>query len=111
VPYTIRVFEDVSRTVVGNGMADAAEQYQGLLVRARLAFDVDDTPRVFVSTADAWTNYTVRYLVEARHRRRRASDLVVALSMAAADRAHAGRITLAYPRTEVRLRNEWSSFE
>jgi small-conductance mechanosensitive channel len=53
VPYTIRVFEDVSRTVVGNGMADAAEQYQGLLLRARLAFDVDDTPRVFVSTADA----------------------------------------------------------
>jgi hypothetical protein len=46
----------------------------------------------------------VRYLVEARHRRRRASDLVVALSMAAADRAHAGRITLAYPRTEVRLK-------
>jgi small-conductance mechanosensitive channel len=107
--YTIRVFEEVSRDVVGGGMIGATERYQSLLARARVAFEVDDEPRVFVSTADAWTNCTVRYLVEARQRRRRASDLVVALSAAAADRAHAGRIRLAYPRTEVRLQDSWSS--
>jgi hypothetical protein len=74
--------------------------------RARLAFDVEDEPRVFVSTADAWTNCTVRYLVDTRQRRRGASELVMA-SSAAGDPTHDGRIVLAYPRSEVRLRRTW----
>jgi small-conductance mechanosensitive channel len=106
--YAIGVFERVARGVLGSGMPGAAEQYHTLLAKARVAFDVDEEPRVFVSSADAWTNCTVRYLVDARYRRRRASDLVLSLSKAAADPAHSGRIVLAYPRTEVRLRDQWA---
>jgi hypothetical protein len=88
-------------------MGEAAKQYEHLLSRARIAFDVDDQPRVFFSAADAWTNCTVRYLVDARRRRRAASDLVTGLSKAMADRRHQGRIIGAYPRSEVRLRRSW----
>jgi hypothetical protein len=35
---------------------------------------------------------------------RRAGDLFLALTIAAGETAHAGRIALAYPRTEFRLR-------
>jgi small conductance mechanosensitive channel len=108
LPYTIRLFERTAVEVVGDGMADAASRYQSLLTRARLSFDVDEQPRVFVSLADSWVNCTVRYLVPARERRRRASDLIVALSAAAADPAHAARVVPAYPRQEVRL-TDWSA--
>ena len=105
--YAAQVFEREAQRVIGDGMEGAAQQYEDLLRRARLAFDVEDHPAVYFSLADAWTNCTVRYLVAARSRRRRASDLLLALTRAAADPAHAGRIIPAYPRTEVLLRPTW----
>lgn len=107
--YAAQVFQQVARKVIGDEMAGAAEQYHQLLRRARIGFDIADDPQVFFSTADAWTNCTVRYLVGARQRRRRASDLVVALSAVTSDPQHAGRIVPAYPRSEVRLRRTWST--
>jgi small conductance mechanosensitive channel len=106
--YTIGVFERVAGAVVGDSMAGAAQQYQDLLARARLAFDVEEEPKVFLSLADAWTNCTVRYLVPARARRRRASELILALTQASEAPEHEGRIIPAYPRTEVRLRDRWA---
>jgi small conductance mechanosensitive channel len=105
--YTIGVFERLARGVVGDAMAGAAQQYRDLLARARLAFDAEAEPRVFLSLADAWTNCTVRYLVPARARRRRASELILALTTESEKPEHRGRIVPAYPRTEVRLREGW----
>ena len=81
--------------------------YEALLARARIAFSVDEDPSVFFSPADAWINCTIRYLVDARRRRRVASAMIVALSQVTADPAHAGRIVPAYPRTDVRIRDGW----
>ena len=105
--YAAKTFEDVATGVVGGEMAAVAARYESLLQRARIAFDIDERPRAFISMADAWTNCTIRYLVDARKRRRLASDLNIALSNAAADPVHAGKIISAYPRTEVRLRHTW----
>ena len=105
--YAVQVFEDVAERLVGDQMTSAAEQYRELLQRARIAFDVDERPRVFVSGADAWTNCTVRYLVNARKRRRLASDLNIAFAKVTSEPAHHGRIVPAYPRTEVKLRRTW----
>ena len=102
--YAARVAEAAARQVVGPGMAAAAERYRHLLSRAGIAFDVEEDPSVFFSPADAWINCTVRYLVDARSRRRRASDVFKALSAALADPAHAGRVQSAYPRTEIVVR-------
>lgn len=105
--YAVRVFEEVAARTVGGEMSAAAERYQELLQRARIAFDVEERPRAFISSADAWTDCTVRYLVDARTRRRLASDLNIALANAASAPEHRGRILPAYPRTEIRLRRHW----
>lgn len=105
--YTARILEAVADRLVGEQMATAAEQYRDMLLRARIAFDVEERPRVFVAGADAWTNCTVRYLVHARKRRRLASDLNIAFATVTADPEHQGRIVPAYPRTEIKLRRTW----
>ena len=107
VEYAARTFETVAAQLVGDQMTSAAAQYQELLERARIAFDVDERPRVFVSTTDAWTDCTVRYLVGARKRRRLASDLTIALAKVTSQPEHQGRILPAYPRSEIRLRRAW----
>jgi hypothetical protein len=92
-------------------MAGAAENYQALLRRARIDFDIAEDPQVFLAAADAWTNCIVRYLVGVRHRRRLASDLIVALSKATMDPAHSVKIVPAYPRSEIRLRRTWAPLD
>lgn len=103
LPYTIQVFERVALDLFGAKMAGPARDYQQLLERARLAFDVDEEPKVFISLTDAWVDCTVRYLVPARARRRWASDLAVALSLEMAKPEHQGRIIDGYPRQELRI--------
>jgi ribosomal protein L19E len=49
----------------------------------------------------------VRYLVNARKRRRLASDLNIGFAKVTSDPEHRGRIVPAYPRTEIRLRRTW----
>jgi small conductance mechanosensitive channel len=105
--YTIQVLEQAAKRVLGSLMAEPAQRYRQLLERAKLAFDVDEEPRVFLSLADAWTNCTVRYLVPARARRRWSTALLLALTSEAARPEHQGKIMPAYPRTEVRLRDQW----
>lgn len=109
--YTAKVFREIARGVIGDEMAGPAEQYQALLHRARIAFDIPEDPSVFFSNGDSWTNCTIRYLVGARERRRRASELLVALSNATLDPRHAHKIISAYPRTEIRLRRAWEPIE
>jgi small-conductance mechanosensitive channel len=112
LPYTIAVFERVARDLLGVKMAKPAREYQELLQRARIAFDVDEEPKVFISLTDAWVDCTVRYLVPARARRRWASELSVALSLEAAKSTHEGKIIGGYPRQEVRVREgRWNQQE
>jgi small-conductance mechanosensitive channel len=101
--YTSRVLERVAMDLVGKRMGEPAEEYRRLLERARLAFDVESEPRVFLSLGEAWTNCTIRYLVPARERRRWSSDLLLAVAVETTKPEHAGRILPGYPRTEVRL--------
>jgi hypothetical protein len=46
VPEAIRVLEDTARRVVGN---EVATRYQEILERERLAFDVEEVPRVYLA--------------------------------------------------------------
>ncbi len=107
IAYTMKVLHDAAQAVIGDKMTEPAAQYQALLKKARLAFDIAEEPLVFVAPAEAWTDCTVRYLVEARARRRWATSLNVALAKEIANPQHAGRIFPAYPRTEIKLRREW----
>jgi small conductance mechanosensitive channel len=106
--YTSRVLQEVARRVLGPEMADAAQRYENLLRAQRLTFDVDEVPRVYLSSADSWTDCTIRYLVPVRSRRTWSSRLVLAASEEMASAEHAGRILPVYPRTEVLLRDGWA---
>jgi small conductance mechanosensitive channel len=107
--YTAQVIEAAARRVLGEDMAQAAEQYEQLLEAERLKFGVDEVPRVYVSLADAWTDCTLRYLVPVRTRRAWSSTLTVTISSELARAEHAGRIISVYPRTEILLRRRWPS--
>lgn len=104
--YSIDTVEQVAGAVIGDAMVGPVAEYRRLLERARLAFDVQTKPKVFVSTDDAWTNLTLRYLVPARERRRWASDLIIALTVESNKREHAGRFISSFPRTEVRMHQD-----
>ncbi|HEV2293632.1 MAG TPA: mechanosensitive ion channel domain-containing protein [Tepidisphaeraceae bacterium] len=106
--YASEVIEATARKLLGPEMVTRAEQYQQLLERARLAFEVEELPRVFLSQADAWTNCTIRYLVPARQRRKWASSLLLAIATELAKPEHRGRLTTAYPRQEIQMRTTWA---
>src|SRR5690606_13662815 len=78
--FAAELIEQTARRIIGPEMAARAREYQQLLERRRLDFDVAVSPTVFVSLAESWVNVTFRYLVIARQRRRLASDLTVAIS-------------------------------
>jgi small conductance mechanosensitive channel len=107
--YTMSVLRQTATGVVGDQMLAPAAQYQELLAQARLAFDIASEPQVFISLTDSWTDCTVRYLVHARQRRRLSTELLVALTAEMAAQQHHGKIIPAYPRTEVKLRRQWTA--
>jgi small-conductance mechanosensitive channel len=109
--YVAQVLETIARRVLGDTMASAARQYEDLLRRERLAFDVDDVPRVYLSAAESWTDCTLRYLVPVRSRRRWSSDLCLAISRELHRSDHEARIQGVYPRREVMLRQHWALSE
>lgn len=107
LPYTIQVLERAAGDLLGAKMAQPAREYRQLLERARLAFDVEEEPKVFISLTDAWVACTVRYLVPARVRRRWASELSTVLSVETAKPEHQGKIISGYPRQELRMTSNW----
>jgi small conductance mechanosensitive channel len=109
--YSIQIFEKTAKAVVGSLMVEPAQNYRLMLERAKLTFEVEEEPRVFLTQSESWTNCTVRYLVPARARRRWSTRLLLALIEEASRPEHQGRIISAYPRAEVRLRDQWPANE
>jgi small-conductance mechanosensitive channel len=108
--YTLDVIRKAATSVVGEMMQTPADQYRELLKRQRLSFDVEKRPQVYVSLTDSWTNFTVRYLVPLRERRKWSSELVLLVSCELARPEHRGRIRPAYPKSKVDVvRNETAS--
>jgi len=99
--YALRVIKDTTLAIVGESMKAPAEEYKRLIEKALSSFDVAIEPQVFLSADDAWTNITVRYLVPVRERRRRSSDLLLAICTEIEKPEHQGKIRGAYPRTEI----------
>jgi small-conductance mechanosensitive channel len=99
--WCIEVIEATARRVIGDQMEDAVQQYERLLRSPRLSFEVDDVPRVYLSSAESWIDCTLRYLVPVRTRRSWASTLTLEISREVAKPEHAGRIITGYPRREL----------
>ncbi|MFA9476781.1 mechanosensitive ion channel family protein [Phycisphaerales bacterium AB-hyl4] len=106
LPYAIKVMEKMAGQVLGTAMAERADRYRQMLERARIAFDVEVEPSVFVSLEDSWTDLTIRYLVPARERRRWASLLQLQAAVELDKPEHRGRIIPGYPRANLRVWND-----
>lgn len=106
--YTMHIFEKTAASVLGDMMAQPAEQYHRILQEARLAFEVDPEPGVYLSPGEAWTNCTIRYVVPVRARRKWSTKLLLAIGAESSKPEHKGKIITGYPRTEVRLRETWT---
>lgn len=107
LPYAVQVMRDTARRVLGEQMPEAAHQYQQLLARERLMFDVEELPGVFVALADSWTACTVRYVVPVRTRRRWSSTLIMAMTQELSRPEHRERILSVYPRREIVVQQQW----
>jgi len=105
--YCAEVLEGLARRELGDEMVQAAAQYTELLKAERLLFDVDEVPRVYLSSGRSWTDCTIRYLVPIRSRRRWSSALTLAISRELGAPQHRGRIIPVYPRQEVVVRQDW----
>jgi small conductance mechanosensitive channel len=108
VRYAMTVISDVARRVIGPSMAGPITTYRSLLEKEGLAYDIADEPQVFVSVTESWTDITVRYLVDARQRRRWSSALYVEINAELQSVEHADRVRGSYPVTRVRLDDERS---
>jgi len=101
--YVRDVLTEVAAAVAGPHMKEQIDRYRGLLQRASLELDVADTPQVYFSLTDSWTNATIRYLVDARRRRVIASELILAVSRELRQEQHSGRLTGGYPKARLEL--------
>jgi len=97
----VQVLERTADQLLGDEMVRAAEEYGRLLERSRLAWDVATRPQVFVSTAESWTDLTIRYLVPARQMRLWSSRLLVAVTTALTEPDVARQVFQAYPRRQA----------
>jgi len=70
-----------------------------------MAFDVADEPQVFLSGGEAWTDFTIRYPVDARQRHCWSSDLTLALAVELAKPEHRSRIIDEYPVRTLHIRS------
>lgn len=107
--YCSELLSAVARRVLGPQMEEAAQRYEDLLRAERLMFDVDETPYVYLSSADSWIDCTIRYLVPVRSRRKWSSALLLEISREIARPEHRGRLLPVYPRTEAVLYRRWPS--
>jgi small conductance mechanosensitive channel len=93
----MKLVSDVACRVIGPSMAAPVATYRGLLEKENLGFDIADDPQVYVSLTESWTEITVRYLVNARERRKWSSRLLVEISTELNRHEHHDHVRPAYP--------------
>src|SRR5690606_34229221 len=103
--HAMRVAASVARDVLGPSMKGPVETYRALLEQEGLAYDIADEPQVYVAPHESWNDITIRYLVNARERRKWSSSLFLQVSEEMSKPEHSGRIRSAHPVREVELRN------
>jgi small conductance mechanosensitive channel len=101
----LTVTQQTADRLLGERMREPVRQYQRLLESRGLPHEMADGPQVYLSADDSWVNVTVRYLVDARRRRRTASDLLHALVQDFGSPEYQGKLGTAHPRMELLMRD------
>ncbi len=101
--YAMRVISEVAKRVVGPTMVEPVQAYRALLEKEGLGLDIADEPQVYFSMTDSWSDVTVRYLVNARERRKWSSMLLLEIETELTLPEHQERLKAAYPVTRLEL--------
>lgn len=97
VGYAMRVIAGIARETIGPSMQGPVETYRALLDQEGLAYDVADEPQVYLAPTESWTDIVVRYLVDARERRKWSSALHLRVIEELAKPEHRARVKPSYP--------------
>lgn len=101
--YAAEQIKRIADALLSEEMRDAIAQYKRAMHALGMPMQVADVPEVFVSLQESWTDISVRYLVPARGRRSRKSELILRISEELARPEHRGRIIPATPRQQIQF--------
>ncbi|MFO7963025.1 MAG: mechanosensitive ion channel [Desulfobacterales bacterium] len=101
--YAMGVFQNLAENMLKNYMVEPARLYSQILRREGIIDSVPEAPQVFVSMSESWTDLRIRYLVNARERRKWKSMLWAAVHRELRDAKHATRIVPVYTRRQLQF--------
>jgi small-conductance mechanosensitive channel len=101
--YGMRVLSGIARELLGTHMAEPARQYDEILRAAGLEMGMAEDPQVFIAMNESWTDLIIRYLVNARQRRKWKSELTLRVMEELKKPEHAGRLISVYPRQQLQF--------
>jgi small-conductance mechanosensitive channel len=106
IEYTVSVLQAIADTLLGNYMLEPARRYSAILRAKGLENSVPDRPQLYVSFAEEGVLVTIRYLVNARQRRIKQSELTLRILSELHKAEHANRIISYFPRRQIQLIDE-----
>lgn len=101
--YALEVIRNVAVRVVGEAMTAPARRYEVILAEAGLNVPVSPEPETFLFLDASSMHVIIRYLVDARQRRKWKPQLILELLEELRTPAHADRIIGALPRQQLQL--------
>ena len=102
---SMQVIDKVANDLLGDYMKKPTQQYEEILKRADLVYNISNKPELYVSINESWTDIIVRYLVGARERRKWKSQLSLKVMEELNRIEHKGQIKSVYPRQQVQFVN------
>ena len=105
LPKSMQVIEKVANDLLGDYMKKPTQQYEEILKRADLEYNISNKPELYVSINESWTDIVVRYLVGARERRKWKSQLSLRVMEELNRIEYKGQIKSVYPRQQVQFVN------
>ncbi len=103
IPLTMNILNKIANEVIGDYMRKPAENYSEILQRAGFTDEVPVIPEVFISASDSWTNVIIRYLVDARKRRKWKTELLLKVTAELNKPEYKGKIIPVYPRQQIQI--------
>lgn len=103
IRYTVEVVKNAAIDLLKEHMEVPVRDYERILTKAGLSTGTDETPHVYVSANESWTDIIVRYLVGAKERRKWKSKLTLRMIEEFNRKEHQVKIKPAYHRRQVQI--------
>jgi small-conductance mechanosensitive channel len=106
IEHAVATLQSIADITLENYMHEPAHLYSAILRAKGLEDSVPDRPQIYVSFAEEGVLVTIRYLVNARQRRIKQSELTRRILSELQKVEHADRIMAYFPRRQIQLIDE-----